>query len=157
MRRTTVEQWQALRELRLHALADSPAAFGSTLTQERALPDEEWQRRAGGDSWLAWDDGRPVGMVALVPDDVSSDARQVVGMWVAPPARGTGVAAALVEAACAAARAHGAACVCLWVADGNDRARRAYERCGFTATGRRQPLPSDPTVDEERMCRSLVP
>ena len=155
VRRTTAEQWRALKQLRLSALADSPAAFGSTLAREVALDDAEWQRRARGGSWLAWANGRPVGMVALVPDD-GSDGQQVVGMWVAPSSRRTGVGAALVEAACALASELGAGQVCLWVADGNEGARRAYEAYGFTATGERQPLPSDPSVGEERMCRALT-
>jgi ribosomal protein S18 acetylase RimI-like enzyme len=45
--------------------------------------------------------------------------------------------------------------VSLWVADGNDRARRFYERLGFTGTDERQPLPSDPGTTEERMERVL--
>ena len=155
VRRTTREQWQTLRELRLRALTDAPAAFGSTLARDRAHPDAEWQRRAAGDCWLAWDDGRAVGMVALVPDVDGADVRQLVSMWIAPEVRGTGAAAALIEAACDGACAAGAAEVVLWVADGNDRARRAYERCGFRATGERQPLPSDPAVAEERMRRRL--
>lgn len=157
VRRTTAQQWRTLKELRLRALADAPAAFGSTLARDRAIPDVEWERRAGASSWLAWQDGHAVGMVALVPDDVRPDAQQVVGMWVAPEVRGTGVADALVEQACAAARSGGAVEVALWVADGNDRARRAYMRLGFVPSGHRQPLPSDPSVGEERMSRALRP
>ena len=51
----------------------------------------------------------------------------------------------------------GAGTVALWVADGNDRARRCYERLGFVPTGVRQPLPSDPAVGEELLRRSLRP
>jgi ribosomal protein S18 acetylase RimI-like enzyme len=155
VQRTTREQWQALKQLRLQALEDAPTAFGSTLAREHALDDSEWQRRADGDSWLALVGGRAVGMVAVVPDDVSEHACQLVGMWVAPDFRGTGVAAALLEVACARARERGAEQVALWVADGNDRARRAYEQYGFTATGERQPLPSDPSRGEDRMSLQL--
>ena len=34
----------ALRELRLRALADAPAAFASTLAAESLLPDDHWRR-----------------------------------------------------------------------------------------------------------------
>jgi ribosomal protein S18 acetylase RimI-like enzyme len=64
-------------------------------------------------------------------------------------------AEALVEAVCAQARRDGAVAVRLWVVDGNPRARRLYERLGFAATGRRQPLPSAPEVGEELMRREL--
>lgn len=155
VRRTSAEQWEVLRSVRLAALADAPRAFTSTLAREQALTEADWRRRAGGTCWLAWDGDRAVGTVALVPDDVSDSALQLVGMWVEPAVRGRGAAAALVEAACACARALGAAEACLWVADGNDRARRAYERWGFAATGERQPLPGDPTRTEDRMRRVL--
>ena len=156
VRRTSGEQWRVLRQVRLAALVDSPRSFASTLAREQAFDDAEWRRRADGACWLAWQGGRPVGTVALVPDDVSEDALQVVGMWVEATVRGTGAAAALVEAACEHARATGTSEVCLWVADGNERARRAYERWGFVATGERQPLPGDPSRTEDRMRRRLV-
>lgn len=157
VRRTSPEQWQVLRRVRLAALTESPRAFASTLDEEQAFDEAEWRRRAGGTCWLAWDGERPVGTVALVPDDVSAGALQLVGMWVDPAVRGSGAAGALVEAACAHARGAGAVEVCLWVADGNERARRAYERWGFAATGERQPLPGDALRTEDRMRRVLDP
>ena len=51
--------------------------------------------------------------------------------------------------------ADGARTVSLWVGDGNARARRLYERLGFTGAGERQPLFSDPRIGEERMERVL--
>jgi ribosomal protein S18 acetylase RimI-like enzyme len=48
-----------------------------------------------------------------------------------------------------------ACAVTLWIADGNARARRLYERLGFVSTGRRQSLPSDPSVGEEELIRRL--
>ena len=37
---------EALRQLRLRALADAPDAFASTLEAEVAFPAEVWRRRA---------------------------------------------------------------------------------------------------------------
>jgi predicted GNAT family acetyltransferase len=96
-----------------------------------------------------------VGLVAGYRTDQDGDVRHLVSMWVEPAARGSGAAAALVEAVCAWAAADGGRLVSLWVADGNDPARRSYERLGFTGTGERQPLPSDPHVGEERLQRLL--
>jgi GNAT superfamily N-acetyltransferase len=148
------DDWALVREIRLRALGDSPSAFASTLELEVAFDEAEWRRRiAGGPWWLAFDGDRPVGLVAAYPPD--GDERHLVAMWVEPAARGTSTAADLVEAVCGWAADAGAGTVALWVADGNDRARRFYERLGFVATGERQPLPSNPEIGEELMRRSL--
>jgi ribosomal protein S18 acetylase RimI-like enzyme len=47
------------------------------------------------------------------------------------------------------------AALLLWVTESNTAARKLYERCGFTLTGERQPLPSDPALPEIRMRRLL--
>ncbi|GHE00172.1 molybdopterin-guanine dinucleotide biosynthesis protein MobC [Allgaiera indica] len=60
---------------------------------------------------------------------------QIEGLCVREEARGCGVGSALVEAACAEARARGHSEVRLDVSDDNLRARALYERAGFTATG----------------------
>ncbi len=77
-------------------------------------------------------DGEPAGIAgAGLPDD---DSVELLGMWTAPEFRGRGVGRALVEWAVAAAREQGRHRVGLWYADGNDSARRLYERCGFVET-----------------------
>jgi ribosomal protein S18 acetylase RimI-like enzyme len=43
----------------------------------------------------------------------------------------------------------------LWVTETNPHARALYERLGFTPTGERQPLPSDPSIGEIAMSRTL--
>jgi hypothetical protein len=44
-RQAQAADWQALRQLRLRALADAPDAFASTLEAELAFPDEVWRQR----------------------------------------------------------------------------------------------------------------
>jgi GNAT superfamily N-acetyltransferase len=88
----------------------------------------------------------------VVIDDGDAD---LVSMYVRPAGRGSGVAAALVDAAAAWARSRGYPALFLWVTESNVAARRLYERCGFTPTGDRQPLPSDPAIPEIRMSRAL--
>lgn len=156
VRRTTVQDWRAVRSTRLTALADAPLAFGSTLARELPLDDLEWQRRVREGTWfLAWSGTQPVGVVAGVGVSDRSDERHVVGMWVAADHRGTPVAVQLVEAVVDWARRQGAVRVGLWVADGNARARRFYERIGFVPIGQRQPLPSAPELGEELLQRPL--
>ena len=46
LHRPTADDWERFRELRLRMLADTPIAYGETLTQSLAYIDEEWQNRA---------------------------------------------------------------------------------------------------------------
>lgn len=154
--RATAAQWRTVRDVRLRALAEDPYAFGSTVGSEQAFDDDLWRARAAaGRTMLARSGDQVVGIVSFYVEVAQPDERQLVSMWVAPEARGTGVGALLVQAARQAAAAEGAQALTLFVADGNDRARRFYERLGFRATGERQALPSDPCVGEERYAVAL--
>jgi RimJ/RimL family protein N-acetyltransferase len=157
VRRAALDDWEAVRATRLRALADAPYAFASTLAREAAFDSREWRRMVGGGDWfLAWVGDQPIGIAAGVADDHLPEERHLVAMWVSAAHRGSTAATQLVEAVCDWARAQGAGAVTLWVADGNLRARRFYERLGFRSTGRRQPLPSAPEVGEEQLRRELA-
>ena len=134
-----------LRALRLHALADVPTAFGSSLAREEAFPEHVWHERAaggaaGGDhvTFVAEQDERWVGMaigLAEAPGHSLTSGSTLVGMFVDGTARRRGVGLALVESVVAWARAHRAACLALWVTSSNDAAIALYRRCGFQPTG----------------------
>jgi len=161
IRRVTLDDVDVYREVRLRALLDSPSAFASTYDAERARPPHAWAERVSGAAsgaeramFLAFDGAECVGLAGGVEDSLGAD-RQLVSMWVAPEHRGSGVAAALVAAVLAWAEGSGARTVGLWVTRDNHRARRFYERAGFTVTGDVQPLPSDPCKEEIRMLREF--
>jgi ribosomal protein S18 acetylase RimI-like enzyme len=160
VRRISVADLATLKAVRLRALADSPGAFGSTLQREEAMPDDEWIARFERSAWfLAFDEndqnGEALGLVCAFNDPAHPTGRHLVSMWVEPALRGTSIAEQLVDAVIALAREEGADHVLLWVAEDNGRARRFYERIGFVGTGERQPLPSNPSVGEERMTLPL--
>ena len=46
------DDWQDWRSIRLRALAESPAAFGSDLAREEAHTEDVWRERAGSGSVL---------------------------------------------------------------------------------------------------------
>ena len=143
VRRLTADDWQALRAIRLRALADAPDAFGSTLEREASGPDDAWRDWAGrGDRTvvLAKRDGVAVGIASGGPAPAEERAAGLYAMWVEPEARGTGVAELLVDAVEAWARGAGYAEIGLGVTVGNDRATALYERLGYRDTGARMPL-----------------
>ena len=80
---------------------------------------------------------------------------ELVSMYVRPRGRGRGVGEALVAAVINWAGQRNAAAVHLWVTATNTPARALYERCGFALTGEPQPLPSDPSLGEVAMSRTL--
>jgi ribosomal protein S18 acetylase RimI-like enzyme len=157
IREVAGEDWQEMRDVRLAALREAPRAFGSTYAREAPFTEEQWRARISDRSvtFLAYlpPAAQAAGIAgAYVGED---GIAQVVSMWVRPAARGRKVGEALIEATAGWARAGGFEALCLWVTEANDAARRLYERCGFTATGERQPLPSDPAIPEIRMSRPL--
>jgi GNAT superfamily N-acetyltransferase len=155
VRVTTLDDWQAMREIRLQALRDAPDAFASTYAREIAFEPAEWHRRATRDgSFLAYlHDGEPAGLAGGFEEEPG--AVELVSMFVRPQARGHSVGEALVDTVAAWARGRDAKSVHLWVTETNKPAIRLYERCGFTATSERQPLPSNPAIGELGMTRPL--
>jgi len=140
VRGLTEQDWRQLRDARLAGLAEAPYAFASTVAREEAFTDETWRERAGsGRTFGAWQDGVIVGLATGFPEDPPT-GWHLVGMWVAPAHRGSGVAGELVRSVCELAKEAGAVCVRLWVTDVNVRARAFYRRLGFVPTGQRQLL-----------------
>ena len=70
----------------------------------------------------------------------------------ARPGIGTELARAVLDWA----RTEGAPTIALWVTDGNDEARRMYERLGFVATGEWAPMPHHPPTGEIRMRAAIA-
>jgi RimJ/RimL family protein N-acetyltransferase len=151
VRRVDPTQWKELREVRLRALADAPDAFASTLEREAAFPDDVWRQRAQGGpasaNFIVREDGVGVGTAAVIPEPVPG-RMQLVGMWVDPQHRHRGIARALIGEVVRWSREHQARELIAWVVEHNTAARRLYERVGFRPTDTRQPLPSNPAVDE---------
>ena len=161
IRRTTEDDWEPLRDVRLRALADSPEAFGSSLDGERDRTEADWRQWAGrgrsgdGVTFVAVEDGRFVGLAGGYPED-GADAVHLVSMWVDPGVRRGGTGRALVERVVDWARGRGARIVNLWATDGNEPAVALYRSCGFEPTGRHQPLPSNPDLPESEYRLRLV-
>ena len=155
VRATTMADWQVLRDIRLQALRDAPYAFASTCAGESALDECVWHQRAARDgSFLAFIP--EAGLAGLAGGYLETPGiAELISMFVRPQARGRGVGEALIDAIVAWARDRDATSVHLWVTEANRHGRRLYERCGFTATGERQPLPSDPSLGEIGMTRPL--
>jgi GNAT superfamily N-acetyltransferase len=91
---------------------------------------------------VADDDGEIVGFSYVGPSP-DEGVRELYGLHVAPQQVGTGVGRLLMVNALA----HLGPRAVLWVLDGNDRARRFYERGGWVADGmtRDETMGGEPT------------
>jgi RimJ/RimL family protein N-acetyltransferase len=145
------DDWKVRRDLRLTALQESPDAFGSTYEQARDRDEAGWRAwPSRGALYGAWLAGEPVGIVGIAPGPDNDGVGELFTMWVAPAARGTGVADALIRSAlewAASSRLRG---VRLEVAPGNPRAERVYARYGFVRTRQR------PTIEGGLVMRIRV-
>jgi len=156
VRRLRAGELALLRELRLESLRDAPDAFARTFAEILAQPEIYWKEMERSVTepgrhvmFVAEDRGQPVGLAfGIRKGDGIAD---LGGMWVAPQARGRGVARALGTAVIDWARAEGFAILVLWVTEGNVAARTLYLRLGFEVTGKREPLPSNTTLAIEEM------
>jgi GNAT superfamily N-acetyltransferase len=137
------EDWRIWRDVRLAALADTPASFAATLEEEQAIQEDGWRTMVRDAAiFVVTVGGTAVGAVAGLYR-ASAHERGLGAMWVAPQWRGRGVAALLATAVTSWARSEGALTVGLWVPGDNARARRFYEHQGFRATGLCRPFPGD--------------
>ena len=136
LHRVVPDDWQRLRAVRLAALAESPEMFGSTWEREQGFDEAEWRRRAARPAtFLASRAGVDVAMAGAYETDGSW---YVMGMWIAPAARGSGLVDALLGACEAVARDAGATTISLGVMEDNPRGQRAYARLGYEPTGVRE-------------------
>jgi GNAT superfamily N-acetyltransferase len=140
----TEDSWQELRDVRLAVLAEAPAAFGSSLGREQDFDEDRWRAWTRSVAlFIALAGGSPVGMAAGVSGN-SSEERKLVAMWVDPAWRGRNAASRLLSSVVDWAGSEGSKRLRLWVAEGNESARRLCEGRGLEATGGRAPMPSDP-------------
>ncbi len=147
LRAIAPDDWQLWRDLRLAALADASAAFGSRLADWQGADERRWRQRLDipGHHILAVRDGVPVGMASGVPSATAGVA-ELISMFVSPDVRGQGVGDRLITAVLDWARSTGAQSVRLNVAEGNTAAATLYRRHGFRETG----LAPEPAPDGSR-------
>lgn len=133
----TEDNWRTYRDVRLAALLDTPRAFANTYAVSAAYSDDSWRARLTSMRiFLAMEEDRPVGTVAIAPaDELPDDEAYLIGMWVSASVRGRGVGDLLVARALRAAAESGFTRVHLDVGEENLPAQRLYERHGFVRTG----------------------
>jgi GNAT superfamily N-acetyltransferase len=127
------------RDLRLEALKNHPEAFASSWEYESNQPPSWWTKRLETNTVFGgWVNNSPLAGVAglRAQDPVKLRHKGMLwGMYVRPDARGTGLAAALVQEVVVHARTF-VEQLCLRVAASNVAAHRLYSAAGFEARTR---------------------
>jgi ribosomal protein S18 acetylase RimI-like enzyme len=158
VRRLEANDVTAFRELRLEGLKNHPEAFGSSWEDEADRPPAWWAERLEMNTVLGgWIDDSPLLGMAGFRTNTAAKLRHkglLWGMYVRPAARGTGLAAALVQGIIE--RAQGVVeDICLTVVVSNTAAYRLYSAAGFEQYGleRRALKVGDLYYDEVLMTR----
>jgi ribosomal protein S18 acetylase RimI-like enzyme len=147
-------RWQFLRSLRLVALQDSPAAFGSDFQQELGWSADAWASTFESSVWVVALDGPTgVGLLRSTLDLERSSGRNVESVWVAPGYRRRGICRLMFAKIIEYERESGASELRAWVLDGNSAAPQAYQRLGFVATGEQQRFPANGRLERRMMYR----
>jgi GNAT superfamily N-acetyltransferase len=138
VRRLVPDDAAAYRVIRLEGLADAPSAFGASLEEDAALPEDEWRARLGRNFAYGVFDGPELGGIAgfYIEGGLKTKHRgHLVGVYTRPRFRGTGASGQLLAAVIAAARQH-VQFLYLQVTQANLPAVRLYERMGFEIYGK---------------------
>ncbi|MEU9234839.1 GNAT family N-acetyltransferase [Streptomyces subrutilus] len=165
------DEWAKVKELRIAALNDpaAPVAFLETVAEAEGRPDAFWQGRADGTSHgrtarqfvAEGPGGKWAGSVTVLVEesgttdifgqDIGQAQGHLVGVFVRPEQRGTGLTEGLFRAAlewCWSLEEPELGRARLFVHEGNARAAAFYRRFGFEATGHVVPVPADPSAKE---------
>jgi GNAT superfamily N-acetyltransferase len=156
------DEWRTYRDLRLRSLEDSPDAFGRTLSEERARPDEHWSSRLASVSaadlpLVAEVNGEPVGLAWGRIEPSTPDTAHLYQMWVAPNHRGLGAGQLLLGAVIRWATAARVGWIALGVTCGDTAAMRLYARAGFRPVGEPAPLRPGSSLLAQSMRLELRP
>ncbi|WP_316524920.1 GNAT family N-acetyltransferase [Kitasatospora brasiliensis] len=157
LRILTTADWPLWRDLRLAALADAPDAFKSRLADWPHGGEGRWRdrlHRPDAHHVAAFLDDTPVGIVDGLPGSPDG-VRELRSLWVAPQARGRGVADRLIEEVESWARAVGGTTLLLAVLPGNVAALALYRRHGFAPLGEPGELLADGVTRELLLAKPL--
>lgn len=137
MRRLSSQDADPFRSIRLESLRQDPEAFGSTFEMELNESRKNFLERFDRSTLFGGFVGTNLmAIVGFYPLEGPKIGHKGVlwGMYVRPEARGTGLATALIGSLIEHAREH-VAQIQLTVVSSNPRARRFYQRMGFSEYG----------------------
>jgi RimJ/RimL family protein N-acetyltransferase len=153
-RRATSEDARAIAEIQVETWRAAyvglmpPDTLDALDVDQRADAWSQWLAADWSAQFLAEQDGEAVGFVSAGPSRLEEGTGEIYAIYVRPGSWGTGAGLALMEAGVAWLAERYSKAV-LWVAEENPRARRFYERYGWTAeTTRVEEVAPGATISE---------
>ena len=152
LRKLELSEVSLHRELRLRALQEAPDSFGETFADVAARPLSYWEdltrsvTGSGRHVMFLADEGQDVVGSIYGLRDRENEAGRVGGMWVEPAWRRRGVGRALLQEVFGWAREHKLSRLALWAPAHSPAALVLYGQEGFRETGKRRPLPTNPSL-----------
>jgi ribosomal protein S18 acetylase RimI-like enzyme len=156
-----VKDWDALREIRLTALRESPDMFLHTYEQEAQYDESRWKSEFTRGEWYVGvavpeSPDKPISLLGITREsDTPAHQCFLEYIWVAPEFRRRGFAFTMIRHVLGRLYTVGVRTVFLYVLDGNHQAMRLYKRIGFVGCNYSQPLEARPGRSEELMRISL--
>ena len=149
----TEDEWSRLRDIRLLALEDYPAAFLSSHEREAAYDEQRWRQEFSRGVWnILLAGGKEIGLLGVTRElAMSSQECYLESLWIAPDFRRNRAASMMLRTVLNRLRDSGVHTVWLYILNGNEGARRLYEKFGFQSTNEWQLLPDHPAGSEHRM------
>ncbi len=158
----TPEDWEALRELRLHGIKDSPCAFGRSYEEEADKDESFWRERLAKSVYLGVkEEEKLVGMMCYLVGE-GSKYKHIVnihGVYVRSEMRGKGYGKLLMkEALDRIEKIPGIVKVCLSVTTTQASAIGLYESLGFKkiATLEKEMYQNEKYIDVYEMAKMLA-
>lgn len=131
------DKWQDYKAIRLEALKNEPAAFGSSYEEENKFTEELWKQRSSS-ALVAYSAGMPIGLlVYIIGNRVKTrHVATIYSVYVNKDFRGKGIGKKLVQKALGNIKKNPEVIkVDLGVVPDQVSAVKLYEKFGFKAIG----------------------
>lgn len=141
IREAVLSDVQQFRDLRLHALQDSPTAFSGDYFVSLNQPMSFWENRLRFDDYgmifFAEHDKQLIGMTGVRQRESpkTKHSADILSVYVRPEWRGLRIAECILDTCAEWAKVRSVVILKLGVMADNTSAVRLYERCGFKIYG----------------------
>ena len=156
IRALTPDDWELYREIRIRALEESPEAFKMRPEEAREQPAEFWIDTLDHEHWyVAFAFDAPIGLGGIKPLPEDDTQYEIVGVWIEPHYRGTGIFETLVKEGSEHCIRKGITQLYASIFTGNGHSKTACEHEGFSYIDTRaSAYQPERTID--RLRRDLV-